>query len=518
MTSLTGPNNFSDDGRAVIERALNVKSQKLASSIEELQQVYEVERTISFLNEGGYKKVALQFPDELLADSTQISSLLMEKTNKQFFVLADTSYGSCCVDEIAAQHVDADCIIHYGRSCLSPTSRLPVLYVFGKRPIDEAHCLDVFQEFFEENKNLPIIVSFDVVYAHGIENFVSQLHRKGYNSIIQTFVKTETKHEATTIEGSDSSEQPKGRYYNLPEGTNIEDCSIFYIGGESLMLTNLLMTHNKCKVYTYNPQTREGRRETLQVNRALMKRYYMVQKAKDADVIGIVAGTLGVASYLTIISYLKKLITGAGKKAYTFVMGKLNVAKMANFMEIDCYVLVACPENSLIDAKEFYRPIVTPFELEIALDSSKLWTGEYITDFQQLLPGIAKNRYNKSKENSKSVELNKEKDKNDDVDADDDVPHYSLVTGQLKKSRKYAIDQKNDGDGVIDSTSTDTDVILRDKNTQLASTAAIMKNSAAAEFLNLRSFRGLEKQIGATVVSEAEEGRSGIARGYSDEK
>jgi hypothetical protein len=24
---------------------------------------------------------------------------------------------------------------------------------------------------------------------------------------------------------------------------------------------------------------------------------------------------------------------------------------MANFMEIDCYVLVACPENSLIDSK-----------------------------------------------------------------------------------------------------------------------------------------------------------------------
>lgn len=57
------------------------------------------------------------------------------------------------------------------------------------------------------------------------------------------------------------------------------------------------------------------------------------------------------ASYMTIIDHLKKLISAAGKKSYTFVMGKLNVAKMANFMEIDCYVLVACPENSLIDSK-----------------------------------------------------------------------------------------------------------------------------------------------------------------------
>lgn len=63
---------------------------------------------------------------------------------KEIYVLADTTYGSyaltpsiplrgkkadhscfgdgsrCCVDEVAAQHVDADLIIHYGHACLSP--------------------------------------------------------------------------------------------------------------------------------------------------------------------------------------------------------------------------------------------------------------------------------------------------------------------------------------------------------------------------------------------------------------
>ena len=47
-------------------------------------------------------------------------------------------------------------------------------------------------------------------------------------------------------------------------------------------------------------------------------------------------------------------------------MGKLNVPKMANFLEIDVYVLVACPENSLIDSHEFFKPVITPFELELA--------------------------------------------------------------------------------------------------------------------------------------------------------
>ena len=36
---------------------------------------------------------------------------------------------------------------------------------------------------------------------------------------------------------------------------------------------------------------------------------------------------------------------------YTIAVGKLNVPKLANFMEIDIYVLVACPENSLVESQ-----------------------------------------------------------------------------------------------------------------------------------------------------------------------
>ena len=36
---------------------------------------------------------------------------------------------------------------------------------------------------------------------------------------------------------------------------------------------------------------------------------------------------------------------------YTVAVGKLNPAKLANFMEIDIYVLVACPHCSLLDSQ-----------------------------------------------------------------------------------------------------------------------------------------------------------------------
>lgn len=48
--------------------------------------------------------------------------LLTEDDDREvrFFVMADTTFGSCCVDEVGALHIDADCVIHYGQTCLSP--------------------------------------------------------------------------------------------------------------------------------------------------------------------------------------------------------------------------------------------------------------------------------------------------------------------------------------------------------------------------------------------------------------
>ncbi|KAJ1537776.1 Diphthamide biosynthesis protein 2, partial [Nowakowskiella sp. JEL0078] len=69
-----------------------------------------------------YEKVALQFPDEYLFDAPFVVSKLQKlcPEGTSFYILADTTYGSCCIDEVAAEHVSADFIVHYGRACLSP--------------------------------------------------------------------------------------------------------------------------------------------------------------------------------------------------------------------------------------------------------------------------------------------------------------------------------------------------------------------------------------------------------------
>lgn len=106
--------------------------------------------------------------------------------------------------------------------------------------------------------------------------------------------------------------------------------------------------------------------------------------------IGILIGTMSVASYKQAVDHVSNILKTANRRYYSFLIGKLNCPKLNNFLEIDMYVMVACNENSLIDikvSKEFNKPIITIYELEIAFNCSRLWGQEFVCDYRLLLEG-----------------------------------------------------------------------------------------------------------------------------------
>lgn len=75
----------------------------------------------------------------------------------------------------------------------------------------------------------------------------------------------------------------------------------------------------------------------------------------------------------------------AGKKTYTFLMGKPNPAKLANFPEVDVFVLIADPEGLILDSREYYAPLITAYEAHLAFSPDAQWAGTYCLDFDCLL-------------------------------------------------------------------------------------------------------------------------------------
>lgn len=234
------------------------------------------------------------------------------------------------------------------------------------------------------------------------------------------------------------------RQYTLPSGKTLaEDVCILYIGPESLTLTDLLLSHSSTPVISYDPTADVAKLESSRTNKLLMKRYGVVQKARDADVIGIVVGTLGVSSYLPTLEYVRKLIKKHKKKSYTMAVGKLTPAKLGNFLEIESWVLVACGENSMVETyKEFMKPIITPWELEVALGEREWITGgtqegRYTLDFARVLQDSRRveERQNETGLNDDAKVDGEER--GDQEDDDPDAPVFSTVTGQYRYRKTY---------------------------------------------------------------------------------
>jgi len=321
------------------------------------------------------KKPCIQFPVELLPHCAVVSLRLEKLAERRVFVLADTTYGSCCVDEKTAKHVNGDAIIHFGNSCLSATARTPVLYILTKPKVDLDHAVQTLNSSLDPKDD--VLILFDTIYEQAAKDIWSRVRQTHPNMILSELVIPDMNMT------SDGEENVKyGR--RLPQ-TSVEN--ILYIGSNERTILNFMLALPSSKFMIYDPNLKKAESRTYEISKLLMKRNYYIEKVKDCASIGILIGTLAVDKYLDMINQLKETLRQAGKRFYIVSIGEITPPKLANFSDIEVFVLVACPECSVIDSKEFFQPIVTPFEVELAFNKAREWTGGYVTDFRVLLPG-----------------------------------------------------------------------------------------------------------------------------------
>lgn len=80
-------------------------------------------------------------------------------------ILGDTSYSSCCVDEVAAQHINGDAIIHFGHACHYLSSTIPVFYVYLKQDIDIDHMVSQFKTELPDTST-KVLMFYDVTVKY----------------------------------------------------------------------------------------------------------------------------------------------------------------------------------------------------------------------------------------------------------------------------------------------------------------------------------------------------------------
>ena len=534
------------------------------ASDEELFVKYEIDRTLLEIRRGRYRRIALQFPDDMLSDAPRIYQLLsrgvkknppvtgqrgIKKTDRakhaasddlpvdvsqlsvedivkdtKFTILADTSYGSCCVDEISAEHVNAEVVVHYGRSCLSPTARLPVINVFTQRDLNIPTLVQAFKVTFP-NTTEKIILAAELMYTEHLPSIHEALVCEGYTQIFNTQIKHDpSSHIPNRTVPDSAAEDPAA----------LRGWQLFHISEPPTALL-LTLSSRVASIHVYPTDHSDTALKPLVASTALAlrRRYAILTSLNTVSIFGILINTLSVKNYLHIVDHVKEQIAAAGKKSYLFVVGKLNAAKVANFSEIGGWVVIGCWESSLVDSKDFYKPVITPFELELALrsDEERVWTGEWRSDYQRILDRpLEKEKNSRPSKENMTTDQDDELDDNGDFDSEPESapPEFDLRTGRyVSHTRPMHTIQPNIkrsgiGEATVES-QPDSTTLTRRYNGDLSAIRGIA--SPAAAFLqSKRAWKGLGSDFdapdGSDGFSDQEstavaEGRSGIARGYT---
>lgn len=547
-------------------------NQRLRLSDEEIHITYEIGRTVLEIKQRRWQRIALQFPDDLLVDAPKVFEALSRglkspksldgavtpnaqvaqsaeavellrhgvegwtissgppQPEERLYILADTSYGACCVDEVAAEHVDADVVVHYGRACLSPTARLPVIYVFTHQPLSVDAVVLAFKETYP-NVQQQIILMADITYTDHIPQLYEALKAQGYSDL----------YPASVVHDPSSPLPNRTVPQSVKDDAdNLRRWHLFHIADppSSLLLTLSSRLAAICIFPTASTPLGSSPKPFLaSTSLALRRRYALLTFLSTVSIFGILINTLSVKNYLHIAQHVQAQILAAGKKSYTFVVGKVNAAKIANFSEVGGWVVIGCWESSLIESKDFWKPLITPFELELALtgDEERVWTGEWSTDFQRVLDAENRDqsvaRSNDEVHNAGTSEFiegaNPVGDGDFGSEPESTPPEFDLRTGRYvshTRPMRPAIGQDFHKSPKPNCTDSVSGSLIRRVNGDLATVGGEV--SPGAEFLRAkRTWKGLGSDFeiayddngdtGEINGALIEQGRSGIARGYT---
>eukprot|EP01041_Mallomonas_annulata_P014022 gene14022-29854_t len=291
----------------------------------------------------GFKRVVLQFPDEYLHCCMEIFQLFREKLDSSvdIYIAADSTYGSS-VDDVSALHVNSDILIYFGTD-MSSSGSMPVLVLPPKKNINIDLCITSLME--------TLLISVDISVN---KNILLLSDPSFYSSLNLLSEKISSTQSLPCLTGqipycanlNDWSINPNKTLQNpnmeqicsmLVDKTQIELPStiIIYIGETYQKVVPLLLRFSQNKIIFYNTKNNESNVYYGENTRDFNERYGGVSHAKDAQIIGIIIGSMGLTGTIIqeTVSRLQKLIIAAGKKYYTFVMGRINEAKLSNFPE-----------------------------------------------------------------------------------------------------------------------------------------------------------------------------------------
>ncbi|KAJ9537552.1 hypothetical protein OSB04_030285 [Centaurea solstitialis] len=334
---------------------------------------FEIHKSIWRIRSTSARRVALQFPEGLLMYSLTISDIItaFAPSVDRCFVLGDVTYGACCVDDLSAAALGADLLIHYGHSCLVPVDNtvIPCLYVFVDIKIDVKRLTETvrlnFDPFDHSIAKKQLILAGTIQFATAIRAAKPELEKLGFRVLVPQSKPL----SAGEILGCTAPRVPVSQFDD-GEGEVV----LVFVADGRFHLEAFMIANPRIKAFRYDPYV--GTLFLEEYDHKGMKECRMnaILKSRDAKNWGIVLGTLGRQGNPRILDRLEKKMGEKGLSWTIVLMSELSPARIGLFGDsVDAWIQIACPRLSIDWGDAFVKPLLTPFEAEIALGDHPGW-------------------------------------------------------------------------------------------------------------------------------------------------
>jgi 2-(3-amino-3-carboxypropyl)histidine synthase len=334
---------------------------------------FEIEKTVQRINTLKARHVALQMPEGLLLYATVISDVLQRLTPslEQVSILGDVTYGACCVDDLGAQALGAEILVHYGHSCLVPIQHtvIPCLYVFVEITIDVQHLVDCVDLTFSGTNKPHVHLLGTIQFRHALSQARDILNSKGYATSIP---------QAKPL----SPGEVLGCTSPVLADEIDMDAIVLFVADGRFHLESTLISNPHIRLFLrYDPYSKTLTEESYEHEKMKSIRFAAIESARSAKVFGILLGTLGRQGNPGILAQIRDRLRAHGKKSFTMLVSEITPAKLALLTKVDAWIQVACPRLS-VDWGHFLskRPVLNPYELFVCLDETA-WKEKYPMDF-----------------------------------------------------------------------------------------------------------------------------------------
>ena len=286
----------------------------------------DLDRVIRKINSRDAKTVGLQFPEGLKIQATKIARAIEEETDATVIISGDPCFGACDVSDWKMKG-SVDLIVHYGHTPLPLKYEVPTLFIEAFSNIDIKKDLEKCLEELKDYSKIGLVTTTQ--HLHLLNETKDFLEDNGKEVIL----------------GSSPSTR-KGQVLgcNFSSIKNLDVEVILFIGSGNF--------HSMDEF----------------ADRILRIRFARITKARTAQKWGILVSSKEGQYRMSLAKELKKILEDHEMEAFIILVDNVTPDALLPYLELDAFVVSACPRIAIDDSQMYKKPLLTPQELEIVLN------------------------------------------------------------------------------------------------------------------------------------------------------